>query len=164
MIGCQFNLGDSTSGTRNIFENSYYNNTGGSILYSFYKPSVINLNSFINNSAYQYASDILSPSQKKIFIVSKEFFQVNINSNGDAKNVLIRNSLPENTISNHRSGGIIDWFYIGIFNEFDTLDKSITGTDLITSISHKKGGEYLSSINKVSVFVSQNRLFNITNM
>ena len=163
VIGCQLNLGDSTSGTRNIFENSYSNTTGGVIMYSFYKLSVINLISFINNSAYQYARDISSPPQK-ILIVSKEFFQLSINSNGDSKNVSIGNSPHWNTISNHWSGGMIDEFYIGIFNEFDTLDKFIADTDLIAFISHKKGDEYLSSVNKVSVFVSQNGLYNITNM
>ena len=132
-------------------------------MYSFYKPSWINLNSFINNLAYQYASEISSPSQK-LLIVLKEFYQVNINSNGDSKNVSIENSLHGNTISNQRTGRIIDEFYIGIFNEFDTLDKSTTSTDLIVSISHKKGDEYLSSINKASAFVSQNGLFNITKM
>ena len=162
VIEFQLNLGGSASGTRNIFENSYSNTTGGAILYIFYKPSGINLNSFINNSAYQYPSDISSPPQK-LLIVSREFYQVNINSNGNSKNVSIGNSLHGNTISNHRSGRIIDEFYIGIFNEFDTLDKSITDTDLIDSIYHKKGDEYLSSINKASVFVSQNGLFNITN-
>ena len=163
VIGCQLNLGDSTSNTKNMFENSYSNTTGGAIMYSFYKPSGIDLKSFINNSAYQYASDISSPPQK-LLIVSKKFYEENINSIGDSKNVSIGNSLPGNTILKQRSGGIIDEFYIGIFNEFDILDKSITGGNLIASISHKKEDKYLSSINKASVFVSQNGLFNITNM
>ena len=149
VIGCQLNLDDSTSGTRNIFENSYSNTTGGAIMHTFYKPSGINLNSFINNSAYQYVSDISFPPQK-LLIVSKEFNKVNINSNGDAKNVSIGNSFPGNTISNHRSSEIIDEFYKGIFNEFDILDKSIKGINLIASISHKKEVKYLSSINKAS--------------
>ena len=72
--------------------------------------------------------------------------------------------IPGNTIYNQVSGGNVEEFYIGIFNEYNVLVKSQVEYDLIATIAHNPNEPYLATINKASVFISQNGLFNISNM
>lgn len=142
----------------NRFEDCYSNTTGGAIAYTYYQPTGIDSNTFIQNRARLYGNNIASVPQK-ILLVTKEFYLQNIDSEGD-QNALAK--VEQSVISSHQSGGQLKEIYIGIFDMYNILCKNINEKELVVEAIRKTGDKYNPTINGNAVFSAVNGLFNIT--
>jgi hypothetical protein len=157
LSGCQLYF------TSNTFTDNQSSSIGGAVSWTYSKPDGLEGSTFSNNVAALYGNDVSSVAQK-LKSVSQEYYDANVNVDGAITTVTVGDPYPTNTITNHQSGGVLSTMYFGIFDQYDSLVKSDSGSNLVVSVNVNPTDTYTPFLDGNTIVVSTRGLFKIENV
>ena len=156
LTGCQLYLNND------VFQNNFASNVGGAIYWTYDNPVGINTCTFTKNTAIVYGEDVAAiPHILKV--VSESYYNANINST----RILTEdtgNPYPNLTITDIRSGGTLPTLYIGIFDIYGKLMKSMNDEILRFDVTGSTSDKYKSFLTAADTVAASKGLFKVENV
>jgi hypothetical protein len=146
----------------NTFDSNFAGTKGGAVSWNKVEPQNLQTsNTFVNNTAGIYGDNIGSVGES-ISIISKELYNVNVNTSGDIS--FNNQNIEPNVAKNHQSGAVVEPVHIAVYDRYGNIVKYGNKNNIEVSIGISASEKFSTSIVGTTSYALSNGVTVLNNL